>query len=313
MKKIVGFGRLSITNLLFFFILLCSQAIAINFEKVMITDEISQDLSVYETLNITVSNNTKESFSLLLPKDSNKITLNGDEVKGTNLVNVSLSCKECSFAIAYSLPGGVRAEGEYYYSFLRTLNLPRPPRHLVYRAYLPENYVIGSKGGEDETSVVPQPRLIETDGKKIILVWEESNPELPKIYSVKYRGHIEEKSPLSDLSYELSESSVWILILVSLSAGLLIGAILHKAYILKFSQKDLPYIPGSLLSPDEKKIVNLLKRYKGKLSQKEIVKELEWSKSKVSAVITNLVYKKIVEKEKLGRNYTVILMKEVET
>jgi uncharacterized membrane protein len=303
----------SILFILFITIILSSfEARALTFDKVLITDEVRQDLSVFETLNVTVSNNTKDSFVLLLPKESFGITLNGKEVKGTSLVNVSLDCIECSFFIAYNLVAGAKDEGEDFYTFIRTLNLPRSPRELIYRSYLPENYVVGAKGGEDETSIVPQPAAIETDGKRIILVWKEKNPDLPKIYSVKYHGHVEEKSPFNDIAYELSESSVWILILGSILIGAVIGAIIYKTYILKFKEKDLPYIPGSLLSPDEKKIVMILKKHKNKLIQKEIVKEIAWSKSKVSAVITNLLYKKIVEKEKLGRNYTVMLVKEVE-
>jgi uncharacterized membrane protein len=48
------------------------------------------------------------------------------------------------------------------------------------------------------------------------------------------------------------------------------------------------------------------------MNQKDIGKKLEWSKSKVSAIMTNLEYKKIVEREKIGRNYKVELKKELD-
>ena len=73
-------------------------------------------------------------------------------------------------------------------------------------------------------------------------------------------------------------------------------------------------IPSSLLSPDEKIVIELLKQKDAKnnpVNQKEIGKELNWSKSKVSAILTNLDYKKLIEKEKFGRNYKVKLIKEV--
>ena len=47
------------------------------------------------------------------------------------------------------------------------------------------------------------------------------------------------------------------------------------------------------------------------MNQKELVKALDWSKSKVSAIVTNLEYKKIVQREKFGRNYKVELVKEI--
>jgi predicted transcriptional regulator len=74
-------------------------------------------------------------------------------------------------------------------------------------------------------------------------------------------------------------------------------------------------VPSSLLSPDEKVIVGFLKKKDAKkspINQKEIGRELGWSKSKVSAVLSNLYYKKIIDREKFGRNYKVKLVKDVQ-
>ena len=111
---------------------------------------------------------------------------------------------------------------------------------------------------------------------------------------------------------EFSEFAVWIIIFFSLSIGLSTGIIIQKYYSKKFVEiKDIPYIPSSLLSPDEKKIISLLKDHNRKMGQKEIGKQLNWSKSKVSAIMSNLQYKEIIKKEKIGRNYNVELLKEV--
>jgi uncharacterized membrane protein len=70
-------------------------------------------------------------------------------------------------------------------------------------------------------------------------------------------------------------------------------------------------VPASLLTPDEKTIMNLIKENKNQIRQREVVKILDWSKSKVSAVVSNLEYKKIVRREKFGRNYQIELVKDI--
>jgi uncharacterized membrane protein len=89
--------------------------------------------------------------------------------------------------------------------------------------------------------------------------------------------------------------------------GIIIGFVLNKQL---HKRTAVPIISSSLLSPDEKKVIAHL-RGKGFVNQKEIGKEMNWSKSKVSAIISNLSYKKMIEKEKIGRNYKVKLIKDI--
>ena len=109
----------------------------------------------------------------------------------------------------------------------------------------------------------------------------------------------------SEFGNELTE---WPVLVISLVLFLLggIGGILIQKHYKNSKMKDYDiYSPSSLLSPDEKKVLELLKKNNNKMNQKNIVNDLSWSKSKVSAIMTNLEYKKVVKREKIGRNYTV--------
>ena len=94
-----------------------------------------------------------------------------------------------------------------------------------------------------------------------------------------------------------------------LLVGLAIGIIIKSK---KKEQDQSESVPGYLLTPDEKSIIQVLGDNKGTMHQKQMGKDLNWSKSKVSAVISALEHKKIVSKEKLGRSYKVTLEKKVQ-
>jgi len=122
---------------------------------------------------------------------------------------------------------------------------------------------------------------------------------LPKIYSIKYYQPVEKTK--ERFPHLIIWPSLFCLVL-GFAAG-------------RFSRRDtrpiLPVIPSTLFSPDEKKIIDLLRTDNEKMNQKEIARRLEWSKSKVSAVITNLEYKKVVRREKLGRSFKVELLSDM--
>jgi len=142
--------------------------------------------------------------------------------------------------------------------------------------------------------------------------WKEEHPSLPKRYFLKYHEHESLETPFQEIKGEFSEWSVWVIIVFSLLLGWSVGWYGHVYYKQKYrEERDLPYVPSSLLTPDERTILQKIKEQSGEMNQREIGKELNWSKSKVSAILTNLEYKEIVSREKFGRNYKVKLVKEI--
>jgi len=114
-----------------------------------------------------------------------------------------------------------------------------------------------------------------------------------------------------------SVPSPWLLLGL---ATTLIGAIVVGWFLwfkklfkpmLKASKKQEPVTPREPLKSDTEKIIDILKESGGKASQKEIVKQMDLSKSKVSMLLSALEGKGVVERIQMGRRKVVIL-KEVE-
>jgi uncharacterized membrane protein len=281
-------------------------------KEVIISDTLNPDKSITETISIIIENNTDKTFSMTLPTQASNIYVNENRLETINISQV-LNCTICTLKIRYTLPNLVKRESTDKYSFYRTLSTPQSPVNFKYVVYLPKGYLIENLRSTESGNIVPFPHEVLSDGESIILIWDETNPQFPKQYLVKYVGH-ETKETFSQSFNDLKHLSVVIFLIIMLALGFVIG-FLYKNFINKNIKKPASKIPSSLLNPDEKKVLELLKKsnaHKNPINQKIIGRELNWSKSKTSGVLANLSYKKIIEKEKIGRNYNVKLIKEVE-
>lgn len=299
----------SIFIALFITIVVSSFASSYILVKVDLNDYLGVDQSVQEMMTVDISNNTNGNITLSLPENSEDVFLWDIAAEmQNNSIQIPLNCTECQINITYSLKGAVKREDKKTDSFSRTLNFPKPAREVDYSVHIPPGHIIELYA--DDPSIVPSATKIETDGKSIIIRWVEKKPEFPKRYFVKYSNFEQLQLDATDIKQELNEPAVWFLMGVSAVAGIVAGLLLYNK-ISKKIVRILPHVPSSLLNPDEKKIISLLKEQGNIMGQKDIVKNLDWSKSKVSAIVTNLEYKKIVNRERLGRNYKVKLIKEI--
>jgi len=278
---------------------------AMTVNSVHLEDLINEDNSIQESFIINISNNTDKVFTFTLPANAFDLKLNNNKFPiDTNVLNLPLNCQTCLFKIEYTIKDVVNFEGSDVYTFSRTLNFPVVPSVLDYDVKLQIGYVIKSNNSL-EPSIVPSASGISTDGEHIIVKWLQKDPVLPSRYYVSYSNHESTENLASEFGNELTE---WPVLVISLVLFLLggIGGILIQKHYKNSKMKDYDiYSPSSLLSPDEKKVLELLKKNNNKMNQKNIVNDLSWSKSKVSAIMTNLEYKKVVKREKIGRNYTV--------
>jgi uncharacterized membrane protein len=306
MKKILLLALLALMLVLF---ITFAQGYLI--DEVRITDALRDDNSVHENLLMTISNNTNDMFSFNLPEKAGNIVAN-DMIYQNSTLEIPLNCASCQLNVSYDLKDVVKKEADGTFSFSRTLNLPKKPARLDYSLALPPGYIIELNA--NDPSVVPTSTSMATDGKSVILRWIEQNPELPKGYFVKYKNYEQTTLSILDIGKEITESPVLLMCFITFLIGGAIGFCIF-IFSAKNTKKDvassLPFVPSSLLNPDEKEVINQLKKNNRKMGQKDIVKSLNWSKSKVSAIITNLEYKKIIKREKLGRSYKVELVKEV--
>jgi uncharacterized membrane protein len=292
---------------LFITILVLGTVCGYTIENIIISDHLNEDHSIEESLFIQLKNNTRESFSFTFPENAYSIFMNGKTVIViNNSAQYPLACEKCSLNISYKLDNTIKKDKDAEI-FSRTLNFPKSPVQMEYTVYLTPGYII--EYNPIDPSIVPSETGLKTDGKHIIITWLENSPGLPKRYFVRYKNFEDVSTP--SFAQELTESPVLIIIIMTFVFSVIFGLFLSR-FIRKTKKRvELPYVPSSLLNPDEKTIINKLKENKNKMNQKELVKSLDWSKSKVSSIVTNLEYKKIVKREKFGRNYKVELVKEI--
>lgn len=96
--------------------------------------------------------------------------------------------------------------------------------------------------------------------------------------------------------------------LVSLIIALIIGVIV-SFYLFSVKEKDREFdIIKKVLSEDEKQVLSEIKKA-GEITQDSLRFRLNWSKAKISIILTNLDKKGIVQRERTGKTYRVYLQK----
>jgi hypothetical protein len=291
--------------LLILIVLLCIETRALSVPQVTILDVLDGS-AVRETITVQLENNTLKSLSFALPPGASSVVVNEYRVDLVNgSVDVPLSCKRCTFSVAYTLRDVVQTDSLDTLSFSRTLNLPESPVVLDYELRLPPASIVNAHSGDPP--IVPAPTELRTDGQRIIILWRETSPSLPQRFFVRFSGG---DPSATDLFFdELGEWQVWVVFVFALILGGVFGALVQRHLHERFSERtSLPFVPARLLSPDERTVIKFLHEH-GTTGQKEIGKHLSWSKSKVSAIMTSLERKEIVSREKVGRNYKVTVEK----
>lgn len=100
--------------------------------------------------------------------------------------------------------------------------------------------------------------------------------------------------------------------LISFIISLIIGVII-SFYLFKQEQKEETKVKEydiikKVLSEDENKILNEIKKTK-EITQDSLRFRLNWSKAKISTILTNLDRKGIIQRERTGKTFKVYLQK----
>lgn len=296
--------------MLFSMIFLLIPFVSAEYSEISIYDELSFDNILKETISITLENNNESIFSIALPKDAYNIKVN-DKTKELNdgFLDLNMSCKSCIFNVSYEIAGKIEIANLFDRTYSRTLDFPESPKTLNYKILIPSGYLIGHQTESSEPIIVPKPTKISTNGKDILIRWTQEEPEFPIRYFIMYHLPKEKYAFFEGVNEELHEPVVWLFIIISAIIFFVAGYFVHKFKSKK--ENAIISIPSFVLTPDEITILDIIKKH-DEINQKIIGTELSWSKSKVSAILTNLEYKKIIHKEKQGRNFKVKLIKKID-
>ncbi len=108
------------------------------------------------------------------------------------------------------------------------------------------------------------------------------------------------------MNFSTTNSIIINLISLIFAAGL---GFFASLYLFRARSKDKEYnILRKALSDDEKRILDEIKRA-DEVTQDSLRFRLDWSKAKVSTVLTNLDKRNLIQRERIGKTYKVYLQK----
>ncbi|MBU3905159.1 MAG: winged helix DNA-binding protein [Nanoarchaeota archaeon] len=143
----------------------------------------------------------------------------------------------------------------------------------ILKIALPKESIINEK---QNVLMLSRPAKISTDGQQIYVEWAN------KLSSgEEFTAFVEYKAKTSQINYLIIGV---VLILISFIIG----------YKIKSPKKEK--ILKTFMSPDEKAVMNIIKRDKDVI-QNDIKRELNWSKSKMSKILRNLEIKDLIDKK----------------
>lgn len=253
---------------------------------------VSDKVIVEETVKLSVM---KSQFSLLLPKDAQAI-----EVKGMafNVVEQENSKKIIiqkngmlfnSFNLKYITESLIeKTKDRFFILYLGKLEADK----IAVKVTLPEGATLKYALDSIQPSIMPQANQVLTDGKSIIVEWDETDLEKNKALLIIYN----EGSSLN-FTYEIG-------IIVSI----LLLAFLVYLYRLRNSSSPKKKDLTRNLFEEEKAIVEILSEAEDhELWQKQLIIRMGLSKVKLSRKIRNLEAKGVVERIPYGNSNKVRL------
>jgi uncharacterized membrane protein len=178
----------------------------------------------------------------------------------------------------------------------------RPTESYSLEVVLPRGAALEDR--ENSTQQVISPLDYETmsNGRRISVQWD-MQPQLGETLSFYILYHDFNTAPPD------SGSEAAVLKVLGILAGLVtaIAAIfvLHR----RMSREEISSIYSDL-SEDEKEVIDLIRENDGEYLQKDLVDDLDYSKAKISDIVSGLVESEVIEKSKEGRSNKLSISKK---
>ena len=261
--------------------------------------EIMEDHSVKESIDIVLYPKDEIDFNLYLPKGYKNLEIIYNDEKLDPSVNqiIRLNSNELnSIKINYTIPDAVEVKKKDFV-YMKELVYPNV-KNLIFRIKLPPAYGINN---EDISAIIPEPTYLQSDGKRIIVLWEMKSPSTPMMYKIKYNSLVTNNGFDTNI---LAPLAIVLILLISLGIFLFYRSSKNREMEVK--------IPPSLLSEDEMTICEIIKNEGGKIKQKKLSSITGFSKAKITKILTNLEKKELIEREPIGRTFVITLKKKID-
>ena len=282
-------------SLLACLLVLLSLASATNIESEYVEFDL-QDNSVEKEVEVGELTSSRFTYITNHPVDNLRVDIEGEEAN-------------CFFE-ELSLGGEISCETDYYSNFTANIyyttsglttnrnnanifrysqNIYRPTDNYTFRAVLPEG--TGVIDQENDTTPVIDPEFgeIGSEGRRIHVEWNQ-DPELGETIAF-------------EVAYEELGNSFRNAVIVLATIILLAG--FARAYLKRKTESQEEKVKDQL-TEDQRHIVEMLEE-DGSMLQKDIVEESEYSKAKISGLVSELEELELVSKEKEGRSNRISL------
>ncbi len=299
---------IKLVSFLLIFLVFSSVASAYTFESYMNTVELEEKDSSHTIEGFVLIEEKSDQFNLtLIPRIENlKVFIDEQKRKCDLEEKVGLSILHCSF------PEGI--VGKHFFKITFSSNYPildvgnkvlfkseynpiAKTEKFTYIVKLPVGYVIPKEEGKGISFFInPKPDNIYSDGRKIILFWEEKN--LNKKFEV---------SVFIERLAQPVTKVVLLLILVLAIFGLV------SFYLTRKRRKETQETHMPALLENERKIVDALQKAKNReLWQKQLQIQTGFSKARLSRTLRDLEARGIIKKEPVGNTNKICLTREEE-
>ncbi len=261
--------------------------------------EIKEDLSLNETNDIILNSKEQTDFHLFLPNGCTNLErlYNCEKIDYASNQIIKLAPNELNnIKISYNIPNAIEQKKNDFV-YMKELVYPNV-KNLIFRIKLPQAYGIDS---EDISTIIPEPTYLQSDGKRIIVLWEMKSPKTPVIFKIKYRSLVENNGIGNNILISLG----------SIIIGLAVLGFIIFNKISKAKETEIK-IPPSLLSEDEMIICDIIHNEGGKIKQKKLSSMTGFSKAKITKILANLEKKELIEKEPIGRTFIINLKKKID-
>lgn len=279
-------------------ILLTSTASATSIQSEDITIDLADNSITIES-DIESITTSRYSYVTSVPVSSVEGTMNGEPIECTVSefqIGSDIQCEapqkeNVTVKLDFTATNLVEKRNGYSL-FQYSHSVYRPTDNYMLTVILPENSKIADGTNRSEETVIPTSAEIDDSGSRKTITWD-MQPRLGQVLS--FRTIYEENSAQNNAENSFPYTLLALIILAGLIA----------AYILSQGEEE----ETVELESDEQKVVDIIKENDGEMLQKDVVSESEYSKAKISGVVSSLVEKEVLTKEKEGRSNKLVLKK----
>lgn len=283
-------------------IIASAKAVTISEKDVMIL--LNDDGTSDWTIKLVYPQPVKISDIFILAEISNvRVTVGEGEIScsvkpqslGTSVICNNVNSNEITYEFkAYNLISKKNGINVFSYSF----PMPNIVEKFILTVKLPMGAALVEKSRLEQlglTPFKPEGGHEGSDGRRILVNWEFDKPELGK--SIEVSVIYEKPGFIAQIISNI--------VIVALITAIIVGIGGFYLYRKRDVERVLP-----ILDKPEREVMKIIMREKKNVNQKKIVKELGYSKAKVSRIIKSLEQRGLIKVERRGRTNIINLKRK---